>query len=86
MSTLPEQYSRELDDFELGPPPWEDLAAADWDHLFGSYADGYVEWVKRRYWWDPEDPSVLVDTSGFWDDPDDTRPTDERIPESRREP
>lgn len=49
-------------------PPWIEEAAdpTHWDVAFGSYGDGYLEWVATRYFWDPTDSRTLADTRSLW--------------------
>jgi hypothetical protein len=49
-------------------PPWiEEVADPTfWDVAFGSYGDGYLEWVADRYYWQPHDPRTLGDTRSLW--------------------
>lgn len=50
-------------------PPWIEEATDPtfWDLAFGSYGDGYLEWVTSRYFWDPEDVRTTADTRSLWD-------------------
>lgn len=50
-------------------PPWIEEAAdpSFWDLAFGSYGDGYLEWVTSRYYWDVEDRRSTADTRTLWD-------------------
>jgi hypothetical protein len=34
---------------------------------FGSYGDGYLEWVNTRYFWDVSDLRTTADTRTLWD-------------------
>ncbi len=49
-------------------PPWIEEAAdpTHWDLAFGSYGDGYLEWVTNRYFWDSGDERTLADTRSLW--------------------
>lgn len=49
-------------------PPWieEALDQTHWDLAFGSYGDGYLEWVNSRYYWDPLDPRSPADARSLW--------------------
>jgi hypothetical protein len=49
-------------------PPWIEEATDPtwWDLAFGSYGDGYLEWVHNRYYWVPEDPRTVADTRTLW--------------------
>lgn len=49
-------------------PPWIEEAADPtwWDLAFGSYGDGYLEWVNDRYYWDPDDARTVADTRSLW--------------------
>jgi hypothetical protein len=49
-------------------PPWiEEVADPTWwDLAFGSYGDGYLEWVNDRYFWDPVEPRTIADTRSLW--------------------
>ena len=50
-------------------PPWLENAAepTHWDLAFGSYGDGYLEWVTSRYFWDPDDLRTTADSRSLWD-------------------
>ncbi len=50
-------------------PPWIEEAADPtfWDTAFGSYGDGYLEWVTSRYFWHSDEPRTLADTRDLWD-------------------
>jgi hypothetical protein len=50
-------------------PPWLEEAADPtyWDLAFGSYGDGYLEWVASRYFWDSDDLRTTADTRTLWD-------------------
>lgn len=50
-------------------PPWVEEATDPtfWDRAFGSYGDGYLEWVSNRYFWDMTDLRTIVDTRDLWD-------------------
>lgn len=50
-------------------PPWQEHAADPtyWDIAFGSYGDGYLEWVTNRYFRDVEGPRTIADTRALWD-------------------
>lgn len=49
-------------------PPWIEEATDPtwWDLAFGSYGDGYLEWVHNRYYFDPEDLRTVADTRNLW--------------------
>lgn len=49
-------------------PPWIEEAADPtfWDVAFGSYGDGYLEWVTSRYFWDVGDERTVDDTRTLW--------------------
>lgn len=49
-------------------PPWIEEATDPtwWDVAFGSYGDGYLEWVVDHYFWDPLDPRTVADTRSLW--------------------
>lgn len=49
-------------------PPWIEEATDPtwWDLAFGSYGDGYLEWVHDRYYWDTEEPRTVADTRALW--------------------
>ncbi len=49
-------------------PPWIESASEPtyWDPAFGSYGDGYLEWVTSRYFWDPDDVRGVGDTRHLW--------------------
>ena len=49
-------------------PPWIEEAADPtwWDVAFGSYGDGYLEWVGDHYFWDPLEPRTVADTRSLW--------------------
>ena len=49
-------------------PPWIEEATDPtwWDLAFGSYGDGYLEWVNERFFWDPLDPRTVADTRSLW--------------------
>jgi hypothetical protein len=49
-------------------PPWVEEAedATWWDLAFGSYGDGYLEWVHNRYYWEPADERTVADTRSLW--------------------
>lgn len=49
-------------------PPWIEEATDPtwWDVAFGSYGDGWLEWVNDRYYWDPLDPRTIGDTRSLW--------------------
>lgn len=50
-------------------PPWIEEAADPtyWDLAFGSYGDGYLEWVASRYYWEVDDVRSTADTRSLWD-------------------
>ena len=50
-------------------PPWIEDATDPtfWDQAFGSYGDGYLEWVTSRYYWDVDDLRTTADTRSLWD-------------------
>ena len=50
-------------------PPWIEEAADPtfWDVAFGSYGDGYLEWVASRYFWDHDDLRTTADTRTLWE-------------------
>ncbi len=50
-------------------PPWLEEATDPtfWDLAFGSYGDGYLEWVTSRYYWDPDELRTTSDTRSLWD-------------------
>lgn len=49
-------------------PPWVEEATDRmwWDVAFGSYGDGYLEWVNDRYFWSEDDPRSLTDSRNLW--------------------
>lgn len=51
-----------------GRPPWIEEATDPtwWDVAFGSYGDGYLEWVNDRYFWDPDQERTVADTRSLW--------------------
>jgi hypothetical protein len=46
-------------------PPWSPADSAG-DPAFGSYGDGYLEWVADRYYWDPHEERTIADTRSLW--------------------
>lgn len=54
---------------EAERPPWIEEAADPtyWDLAFGSYGDGYLEWVTSHYYWDADDMRSTADTRTLWD-------------------
>ena len=54
-------------------PPWLEEVAdpTHWDLAFGSYGDGYLEWVNNRFYWDPADERTIADTRSLWTRRDD---------------
>jgi hypothetical protein len=49
-------------------PPWieEAIDPTYWDLAFGSYGDGYFEWVNTHYFWDANDPRTVADSRTLW--------------------
>lgn len=49
-------------------PPWieEAIDPTHWDVAFGSYGDGYLEWVNTHYYWHIDGPRTTADTRTLW--------------------